>query len=175
MEITVNVDKVDLNTVVGEHRVYDHEFDRYSSEPMTIADAVVEKLFRNLVADRAEINRAIGAIRTEVIRERVTAEVEAALSQPFQPVNQYGEKTGKETTLREEIARIAQDAVRLDKRNSFSREDTAAEKVIRDEVNRALDKELKETVAAEKAKVVAAVRAKAADLIAQAVKEGIGR
>ena len=36
-------------------------------------------------------------------------------------------------------------------------------------------KELAEAMADEKAKVVAAVRAKAAELIAQAVKEGIGR
>jgi hypothetical protein len=52
---------------------------------------------------------------------------------------------------------------------------TVLEKYVRDEVQTTLKKELADALAEEKAKVVAAVRASAADLIADAVKRGIGR
>ena len=66
--------------------------------------------------------------------------------------------------------------MKLNTRSSgYSHQSSALQEIIRTEVDRALTAELKVVVDAEQAKVVAAVRAKAAELIAQAVKEGVGR
>ena len=163
-----------LDTVIGNR--YDEDYEGGDRRPQTLADAIIEHAVEELWKrpEASDIVRRVAQIRDEVIRERVNAEVEAALTGPFTKTNAYGEPTGQTTTLREEIARIAAQAVNTGG-NSYSREQTAAEKVIRSEVNVALDRELKEVVKQEKDKVVAAVRAKAADLIAQAVREGIGR
>ncbi|HEX6873025.1 MAG TPA: hypothetical protein VF163_18155 [Micromonosporaceae bacterium] len=176
MDITVNVEgPIDLNTVMGER--YDPESDR--RVPLTLADAIVDNAVRLLVTSPTKgwssLQSQIESIRTELIRERVAAEIETALTSPFERTNHYGERTGKTTTLREEIVKLASEALKVDTRNSFSRELTAAQRVIRDEVDKAMVAELKAAVANEKEKVVAAVRAKAAELIADAVKQGVGR
>ena len=180
MNITVNVEgPVDFDTVIGQHLAYDEDGVR-TALPMTVGDAIVDKLADRAITDGlasgwGSLSKKIASIRDEVIRERVALEVEDALTKPFQATNQYGESRGKTTTLREEIVRLAGEAMKMDRSNTYSRQPTTAEKVIRDEVDRAIAQELAAVVADEKAKVVAAVRAKAAELIANAVKEGVGR
>ncbi len=170
MNITVNVDtdNLDLTTPIGTQ--IDEEGD---SAPYTLGDAVANKLALMLIShqDSRGIKGIVNDERTAIIRARVAEEIEAALTEPFTPMNHYGEKSGKPTTLREQIARIAADAVKIDERNAYSRQPTAFEKLVREQINKALTEELAKLLAEEKAKVVAAVRAKASELLAQAVKE----
>ena len=171
--IKIHVEELTLDTVIGQR--YDSETDRRCDQ--TLADAIVEVAARNLLndADWLNVKERIRSLRDEEIRARVAVEVEAAMSGPVSITNIYGEATGRSTTLREEIAKLTAEALKMDHRNNYSRELTPAQRCIRDEVDRALAAELASVVKEEKEKVVAAVRAKAADLIAQAVKEGVGR
>lgn len=172
MEIKVSVEDVDLTSVIGQR--YDDEDGRV---PTTLGEAVAREIVESLKRgdEYRTLAQQVQDIRTEEIRRQVEDEVRAALTGSVERTNQFGERTGKTTTLREEIVRLAADALKVDHRNSYSRELTPAQKVIREEVDRAIAGELKAAVDDEKAKVVAAVRAKAAELIATAVKEGVGR
>jgi len=169
--LNIAIENLTLDTVIG----HTYDGDREATVSLTLADAIVEAAARRLVGDRdwPDVTTRVRQIRDEEIRTRVAAEIEAALSGTFTATNQYGEAVGKQTTLREEIARVAQAAVKVDNRNSYSREGTPFENVIRTEVNKALTAELTELVKHEKAKVVAAVQGKAGELIAQAVKDGL--
>lgn len=171
--LNITITDLSLNTVVGQSYDTDKEY----PVPVTLADAIVEAAARLLSqeSDWVSVKTQVRSIRTEVIRERVAAEVEAALSGPINTTNGWGEQVGPPTTLRAEIAKMAAEALKVDHRNIHSREFTPAQKVIREQVDQAMTKELAEAVADEKAKVVAAVRAKAADLIAEAVRQGVGR
>lgn len=178
MEIKIIVEgPIDLDTVIGEHYVYDDEDGH--REPRLLVDALVDELARRAIVGKdegwASLRQRVESIRTEMIRERVAVEIEAAMTNPYPVTNHYGEPSGKVTTLREEIVRLAGEALRMDRSNAYSRRPTKAETVILEAVDLVMAKELHAVVADEKAKVVAAVRAKAADLIATAVKEGVGR
>ena len=182
--LSITISDLTLDTVVGDHYVYNDEGEG-SHEPFTLLDAIVSTAATQLVQhDRRQggaaesLRSRVQSIRDEEIRTRVAAEIEAALANPINLTNHFGESiAGKTTTLREEIAKMAAEALRVNHNNAMSgRQDwTPAQKVISEEVERAFAAELLKVVADEKAKVVAAVRAKAADLIAQAVKEGVGR
>lgn len=171
LEIKVQVDDLNLDTEVG--RQYDPDDDHY--RPQTLADLIVEELVTRVIrtSDYRTIAEKVNSIRTEIIRERVAAEVEEALTTPFTVTNTFGEPTGAVTTLRQYIASIAQAAVKMDHRQGYADSETTAVKVIRTEVGRAFAKELEDVVKAEKAKVIAAVRNSAGTIIADAVARGL--
>lgn len=178
MQITVNLDTLDLSTVIGEKRVYDHDCDEPHGEPMTLGDAVVRELAKRLWASvgsdaLSEVRQRAAQIRNEEIRARVAPIVQAAVDEPIQQTNSFGEPNGKPTTLRELIA--AEARAQLGTRSDYGRGPRVVDKLVADAVSAEIKKELAEAIKEEKAKVVAAVRAKAADLIAQAVREGVGR
>jgi hypothetical protein len=168
--LTITIEDLALDTIVGT------QYGEDGSEHMTLADAIVRATVDRLVRepDDRSLNDRITAIRTEEIRTRVVAEIETALTAPVQPTNEFGEPNATPTTLRALIVKAAKDAVTIRSRGSYG-EKTPLERVIQDEVDRAITAELSAAVKDEKAKVVAAVRAKAAELIATAVKEGVGR
>ncbi len=177
MEITVNVTDVDINSVVGSTRRYNHDTEEYHEEPLTLGEAIIDRVADLLVqtSDR-ELRLAVNQVRTQEIKDQVAKQVEAALVEPLRQTNTWGEPTGEPTNLRNEILRIASKAVELPARsNSYQAEKSVLQRIISEEVDRVLAKELADVVKAEKEKVVAAVRAKAADLIATAVREGVGR
>lgn len=174
MNITVNVSDVDLSSVVGEWVQYAGDGD-YATEPKTLSDVVAVTIVNKLTETDGwnDVKKMVQRVREEEIRARVKAEIKAAFAGEIPLTNTYGEATGRTTTLRELIVQEAGKS--LQARDSYDRDGGVTKKIIRDEVERRFAKELSDTVAAEKAKVVAAVRAKAADLIATAVKEGVGR
>ncbi len=173
MEIKVIVEDVNLGAVVGEQRRYDIE-DGWSEEPMTLGEAVAQEIVRKLMATDAwnTVRRLVDEIRREEIRDTVRQEIGNALTTPVQATNIWGEPTGAPTTLRERIYAEAKELITKADRHGGQ---TAMQMMIRQEVDAAIAAELKDAIKAEKEKVVAAVRAKAADLIATAVKEGVGR
>lgn len=180
MQINVTVDGldgIDLTTVIGDEiAYYNSETERTEYSPRTLGDLVAEKLADKMwnETDRYSIAKQAMARRDEVIREKVEPIITEALTGTFRLTNTYGEPTGKETTL---TALIVDEAKKVigGGRDNYGRGSTLAQRIIREEVDAQLKNELSKAVAAEKEKVIAAVRAKAADLIADAVKQGISR
>lgn len=177
MQITVNVDQVDLTSVVGDVRRYDDDAEEYVTEGRTLGDLIAERVAKSIRESDAYpgLKKRVADIREEEIRARVAPDIEAAMAAPIRQTNRYGEPTGQATTMRELILEEARKFMERPV-DQYSRDKgTVLQKWLRDAVEKTIKTELAEVLVDEKAKVVAAVRAKAADLIATAVKEGVGR
>lgn len=175
MNINVDVTDVSLDSVVGDRRVPDGD-GGYDREPLTLGQAVAKNIAHRLTKDDRypQLRDQVLELRKEEVRRQLEPIVAAAIAAPIQRTNTYGAPVGEPTTLNELI--ISEVHTYLSGRDQYRREDgTILEKLIRGAVTKAINAELSEAIAEEKAKVVAAVRAKAAELIADAVKEGIGR
>jgi len=175
MQIKVDVSNISLDSVIGTHYTQTDE-DTYRDEPETLADAVAAQIALALQADDEfkTLRARVLDLRNEEIREQVKPIVAAAIAAPVQRTNSYGNPVGEPVPMTELIVKEVHDY--LGKRDSYARDSqTVVQKLIREQVDLALKNELKDAIADEKAKVVAAVRAKAADLIATAVREGVGR
>lgn len=161
-ELHVNAPTLDLNASVGGGR--------------TLADLIVRSALDRLVKDDpwSTVEDRVQRIRDEEIRDHVKAVIAEVLEGDLRRTNSFGEPVGKPTTLRELIVEEArQILIRRD--DSYPRNgETVIGKLVREQVEVAFKKELSGVIAEEKAKVVAAVRESAADLIAKAVTEGIG-
>lgn len=174
MEITVNTDGIDLNTVIERGR---------DGTPITLADIVAEQLVERAVRDtNDDYYRGLAArvreLREDEIRKAVRPAIDKALAEPLRQTNGYGEPKGPELTLIELIVEVARDVMAEPVKDSYGRRSgdrTLLQETIRTEAEKLLRDELKAELDQEKAKVVAAVQGKAADMIAQAVKEGISR
>lgn len=170
MQINVTVEgieAVDLNTPVVNVE---------SDEPVTLADVIADRAVRSLVyEDGRDLRRRITEIRDEEIRAAALPMVTAAIEAGIQQTNRWGEPDGQPTSLRELILKEAKDLISRPADNYDRKKGTVLEKVVREAVDRTIRAELGAVLAEEKAKVVAAVQAQAAELIAEAVKKGLGR
>lgn len=178
MNITVDVDAVELTSVIGERYELDDDGDRIKVQ-RTLGDAIADRIAGQLLADDSykSLRQRVVEERADEITKQARKHVEEILAEaiatPVQRTNGYGSPVGGPVTVTELIVAEAREV--LSKRSDYGRGQTYVDKVVAEMVDKAMKKELAETIADEKAKVVAAVRAKAADLIATAVKEGIGR
>lgn len=182
MQINVTVqglDAIDLNTVIeGEVPVeYDSETGETTTRMMTLADLLAEKLAEKVWssfagAERQALLRRVNEQRLTAIEAEVVPIVKAAMVEPFRQSNAYGEPVGATVTLRDLVILETRKALG-GQRDNYGRGDTLTQKVVRETVGAALTKELKDAVATEKEKVVTAVRAKAAELIAESVRSAI--
>lgn len=168
MEITVSVENVDFSSIIG-HR-YDDEDDRVDA---TLGDKVAAELVTRAMRDTGyrEFAKHIQDIRDEEIRVRVAAEIEQALTKPFQRTNPYGEPVGEPTTLREQIAEEARKALTEARtHNSYSMSDGAKKiaELIQREAAGAVRTLLKQEMDEETARLRETMRAKAVELIAGA-------
>jgi ubiquinone biosynthesis protein UbiJ len=165
---------IDLSTPVGQHHVQVSE-DDWTTEAQTLGDVVAAQISAAVQRDDGyrTFKKRVLEIQDEQIHEQVRPVVAAAIEASTQPTNAFGHPTGAPLTLTELIVKEAREV--LTKRADYGRGSTYLEKVVAEAVDKAIKKELAEAITDEKAKVVAAVRAKAADLIAQAVREGVGR
>lgn len=178
MQITVNVTDVDIASVIGEYREYDDEGDYVSKGTETIGHLVASKLAAEAMKDDSfkSLKARVADLRNEEIRAQLKPIVEAAISAPIQRTNEYGHPMGQPTTLHEVIVKEVHAYLTKSVDDGYNRTRiTAAQKFVKDAVDQVVKKELAEAVAEEKTKVVAAVRAQAAQLIADAVKQGVGR
>lgn len=170
MQINVTVEgleAVDLNTPV---------INVETDDPVTLADVIADRAVRTLAyEDGRDLRRRIGEIRDEEIRELVKPIVLGAVDSAIQETNRWGEPTGKPTTLRELVIKEAKALLTQPADNYNRGKGTVLEVAVRNVVDRAIRAELDKVLAEEKAKVVALVQGKAAELIAEAVKKGLGR
>jgi len=174
-DLNIAIEGLNLDTVLvadGRH------------EAVTLLDLIVAAGVDRLAKDEqykavsVELARRVGTIRDEEIRAQITPIVTQALAGEIRQTNQWGEPTGKgSTTLRELILARVNDWFTKDINDSYGSKGrvTAAGRVVAEVVDKALKAELAAVLADEKTKVVRAVQAKAAELIATAVKEGLGR
>jgi hypothetical protein len=172
--IQVNAEAVDLSTPIGERPIQVGE-DEWIRDAVTLGDAVAERIANRLMREEEyrPLKQRVLEIRDNEVREQVKPVVARAIEASVQPTNSYGQPTGEPVTLTDVIVREAKEL--LNKRSDYGRGPTFLEGVIRDAVGVALQKELAAAIAEEKAKVVAVIRAKAAELIAEAIKAGVGR
>jgi hypothetical protein len=174
VNVTVeDIESVDLATVVETRSRYDSVGEREDYE-VTIGHLIAEKVTQLLAKDDSwgGVKRRFLEIREEGIREAVQPLIAEALTGAIQKTNNYGEPTGQTTSMRELVMVEAQKIVSKPI-DSYGRGETFLQKLVREEIGRVFAGELSKVMAAEKEKVVAAVRAKAADLIAEAVKQGV--
>lgn len=69
-----------------------------------VVAAAAEKLVAGFDADTLhEMRQEVHRVRSELVRERLVAEVTAAMDLPIQRTTRWGDPTGKSTTLRELI------------------------------------------------------------------------
>ncbi len=184
MQINVTVDGldgVDLHTVIGEQVTqYDEDGVAIQGDQLTLGDLVAQKLADKIYSGldyehRHQLAKTAAAERVKLIRERLEPQVEEALNGAIRKTNNYGEPTGQTTTMRElVIAEITQVIGAKGDRYS-SNQKSLLDTVVNGQVAAALQGELKKAFDAEREKVVAAVRAQAAELVAQAVKQGLGQ
>lgn len=175
MNINVDVTDVSLDSVVGDRRVPDGD-GGYDREPQTLGQAVAEDIADRLVKDDryARLRDEVLQLRKEEVHKLIAPIVAAAITQPIQRTNTYGQPAGPAVSMTELI--IQETREYLGKVDTYRRDEgTVVQKLVREAVSKTIRTELASVIAEEKAKVVAAVRAKAAELIADAVKEGIGR
>lgn len=170
--LNITIEGLALDTVIdAEH-----------GDGRTLADAIVDRAVATLTRDQeyrevhGGLAKRVSLIRDEEIRERVRVEIDKVMAQPIHATNQWGERTGGETTL---LALIVAEGEKFftekRKTDSYDRGPalTGAQRVVAELVQKHLVKELAALFAEEKARVIEAVRGKAADLIAQAVKDGL--
>jgi hypothetical protein len=147
----------------------------WAREPVTLGEAVVRHVVEDKLPQdvRADLNRRVVEIRTELIREALAPIVTEAITAEIQQTNSYGEPTGKTSTLRELIIAEVQRVITA--KDGYRDGQTFIQKLVRAEVESAISKEMSAAMKVEKDKAVAAVRAKGAEIIAEVVTEGLRR
>lgn len=87
--------------------------DDYTRTEVTLLDLIVEEAARQLVAaasadTRRDVRRMVHDRTIEMIDARIVPMLDEAFAAPVQRTNEYGEPTGKPTTLRELVIAEAQ-------------------------------------------------------------------
>lgn len=161
----VNIE-LDLGDIVGEQGPYD---DDGRGEPLTLLDAIVQEAGRRLVkqidVDAAqELRRRTKDITDAVIRERVEPLVLKALTGEVQ--SEFGAKA---KPLEQHIVEMVQSALKW-REGRYSSDDSMLVKLVRQEVEVALTRELQAELADAKGVVRAAVRERASEVLAETIE-----
>jgi hypothetical protein len=172
----------DMATPQGPLRV-EYDVDQIVADDGTvlfdlIVDRAATKLVDRLTQDRdvyGEFRNRVNAVRNELIREKLEPVVEEAIKTSVQRTNSFGGAVGDPTTLTELI--IEEGRKQLTSKagsNSGMRTSTSTtvlDKLIAEAVDRALTKELRAAVEEGKGTVMAALREKAAEIMAEAIAQ----
>jgi hypothetical protein len=132
------------------------------------ADRLAQKVYK-------DVHQQIQMRTLETVVEAIAGEVQLVLSQPFVPLTRYGSPvdSGKQTTLRELIGQELTNYLQGKERNAgtYRRTDgnhrTFAD-LIKDEVEGAINNELRKEIDAAKAAAREIVRTRAAKMLAEA-------
>lgn len=174
---------VTWDTVIGSRMTDSGSYDEPPAyEPVNLGELVVAGLVDRLAGDikrdadsgryHSAVTEARGAA-TEAIKAEATSMVRDALTGTFQPMNQWGEKNGQPTTLRDLVMTEVQKF--LDEkppRNGYNDRERPGglRELLRHEVAELMRKELKAEIDKAKALVRNEVAAKAAELFGDVVK-----
>jgi hypothetical protein len=155
------------DTVAEQRYGDDGPYDESSTIPVTIGDMVVSQLVDRLQPHLcSEIRDTILGRLEEVISQQVEAIVASTLTGEIRTTDAYGSPTSAPTTLRALIAKQATTYM-TDRDDRTYRTEGARtfRDLLRDEVNGAMNTELRATVVAARAQVAAAVKEHASELL----------
>ena len=176
---------VTWDTVIGSRPTGYSESDTgyVEYEPVNLGDAVTQALASQLMAqvqgDAAKIRRdaleelrqEIRNVRVEVTREEIREIVREALAGDITPTDPFGYKTGEPTTLRALLRKDVEAYLKepTPNRGSYERQGGFRE-LLKEEVDKALSKELRDTIREARKDVAARVKDKAAEIIGAVVQ-----
>jgi hypothetical protein len=173
MEITVNVDSIDLGDYIDTH--LDEDGDRVPGG--TLGDAVVRQLVNTF--SRSDTYRGLAervrTIRDEEIRAAIAPAIAEAVSAPIQSTNRYGEKTGEQTTLRELIADEARRYLTQPADNNYRNQGTRLQIAVREAVDGAFSEEIAAEVKQARDAVTTQLGTTVAVLVTDAVKQALAK
>jgi hypothetical protein len=171
MNIEIKIDELTVDTIIAKTFERDEDGDIIGEAGVRLGDAILDRLTTEIKRGEGsyfnpDLRSRIKQIRDEEIRSAVLDEITAALTVPIQATNGFGERTGAPTTLREMIFKEAQKALgTTDNRNQYNR--SLIEKVIDDEIRKALTAEIKPILDKAKSDVKVAADRIASELLAQ--------
>lgn len=145
----------------------------------TLLDAIVDSAAGQLVAKVVKDDAAYGQLRTsvkdirnEMIRERIAPMLDEVFGTPTQLTNVYGERTGKEVTLRELVIETARSQMkRTNARSDYDR--TAFDKALSAATVDVLTAELSAEIAEAKKQLREQIHAVSLNAIATAITKQI--
>lgn len=155
-----------MDTTVG----YDHDDD-----PISLGDKVINRLVSNLTAKFADQAKAqLNAALAVAIEAKATELVDAAIEQPFQKTNTWGEPIGPATTLRELIDEKIK-AFLTARVDSYPRNTPQSyiQNLVGNKVAQEMEKEFKEAIQQGKEQLLAAVKGRAAEVIAESMRRAV--
>lgn len=177
--------ELNLDDHLARHLGYDEDGEHVQG-PMTVEDLVLglvaQKLVRNVV-DRAagkgrdgwydSLGRKVAEIRDTLIAEQLEPLVREALEGEYRATNGFGEPVGQPTTLRSVIAKQVDDWLNSRDGDTYRNPKrlTRLSALVAEQVDKAMTKELSAAVADAKAQVVAAVKAKGAEVLAKTIAD----
>lgn len=170
MNIEVTVEDITLETQVGGRtRRWNAEFDEWENDDATLADVIADRAVDRLAKEGNWAHQVdlIRTARKAAVDAAIAAEVEKALSEPFQLTNQYGEAQGGPVSLRDLIGKSISEFFTVAKGDSYGPKRTSAQTVIDLAVGTYVSKALNEAMKAELDKAKAAIHTAAGALIAR--------
>lgn len=173
MEITVNVESIDLSDYIDTH--LDEDGGRVPGG--TLADLVIRQLVDKAMRAgtwKGVIER-VQAVREDEIRAQLAPVIAEAIAKPIKRTNGYGEATGAETTLREVIVDEARKWMntKSDDRYGQTGSVTNLQKMIRVAVEETFQKEIAAEVKAAKDAVSTRLGKTVAELVSGAVQQAL--
>lgn len=181
MQITVNVEGVDLDSVIGTETAYE-EGEPVGGRVVTLRDAVVEEVARQALARESRegwqsLATAIKDVRADVLRELLLPKLTEALATPITPTDGFGQPKGQPTTLVEVIVGQFREilAERVNDRGSTDtmyrdKSHSRLEWMIRSAVQETVKADLAAELAAAREELRATLQQAAAAKLAEAVK-----
>lgn len=175
MDITVNVENIDLSDYIESHR--DDEGDRVPAGTLgdVIARQLVEKFSRSDLYDG--LRERVQKIRDEEIRAQLAPAIAEALANPIRRTNSWGETTGEETTLREVIVAEARKWLNSKKDDGYGRATNATniQVMIRKAVEDAFQAEIADAVKQAREAVVTQLGTDVGDQITAVVRTALAK
>lgn len=152
----------------------------YGREPATFEDIIAERVAHivatKVIGDRdryTSIRKSVEDRITELVAEKVDARIEAALAEPRQPTDGYGQPKGEPTTLTEIIlTRVDQhlNSAFKDQYNPRTNNKTRLQVLADEAIDRKWDDEVRKSIEQAQAEVRAQVTARAAEILSESVK-----
>lgn len=155
-----------------------------ADDEFNLADAIVAEAARQAIDAndglRFAVRDRIELLTDEALRARITPMIEEALAGAIQKTNSFGERKGEPTTLREVIVAKVEKWLRdpdPDARSPIGggKRPTRIETLIAKEVDRTIRADLNDAMNAARAQVVAGVKDKAAEVIAETIARTVVR
>lgn len=154
-----------------------------NSEDQTIDEAIVEAAAHQILTQRTRrgdedrpstlemrIMRRVREVQDDEIRAQVRPLVAEALVKGVRKTNSFGDPIGEPQMLRDLIIEEAQTLWNKTADPRSRSRETVLQKAIREEVEGAFTRELKEVIAEGKSEVLEAVKTQAAEVLAEAIE-----